>query len=286
MMSESELPSASMENKSLRLEYLTTTGPRIIGLYTKNMPRNLLAETPDLHWETPQGEFYLRGGHRLWIAPENPFYICPEEGLNVTEENDCVTLKSPVDASGFQKEITIQLDGNCVHLSHRVTWCGKGSIELAPWSITQLQLGGIAILPLSQKAGVSPDRNIVLWPYSQVRDVRFDLLDDMLLLYGRTLEHAFKVGNYNSHGWIAYALGNVLFVKRFATQQAGRYPDLGCNVEAYVKDVCVELEVLGTLATLNTNESVTFEETWEILTGEYSTTLENVRKIRRQLSQS
>jgi hypothetical protein len=285
-MSESKLPSASIENEFLRLEYLTTTGPRIIGLYTKNNPRNLLAETPDVHWETPHGEFYLRGGHRLWTAPENPFYTCPEEGLNIVEENDCVTLKSPIDASGFQKEITIQLDENCVHLSQRVTWCGEGSIELAPWSITQLRLGGIAILPLSQKAGFLPDRNIVLWPYSQVQDVRFELLDDMVLLYGRALEHAFKVGNYNSHGWIAYALGNVLFVKRFAMEQAGKYPDLGCNVETYVKDVCVELETLGTLATLNTNESVAFEETWEIFTGEYSTTLENARKISRQLSQS
>ena len=31
---------------------------------------NLLAETPDIFWPTPDGDYYLRGGHRLWHAPE------------------------------------------------------------------------------------------------------------------------------------------------------------------------------------------------------------------------
>jgi len=39
----------------------------------------LLAETPNVHWRTPHGEYHLRGGHRLWTAPENPFYTCPED---------------------------------------------------------------------------------------------------------------------------------------------------------------------------------------------------------------
>ena len=84
-MSESRLPSKFMENEVLRLEYLTTTGPRIVGLYAKGAQGNLLAETPGVHWATPHGEFYLRGGHRLWVAPENPFHICPEDGLRVVE---------------------------------------------------------------------------------------------------------------------------------------------------------------------------------------------------------
>lgn len=55
-MSESKLPSAFVENELLRLEYLTTTGPRIIGLYAKSVEGNLLAEMP-------HGEFYLRSSN-------------------------------------------------------------------------------------------------------------------------------------------------------------------------------------------------------------------------------
>jgi hypothetical protein len=125
----------------------------------------------------------------------------------------------------------------------------------------------------------------MLWPYSRINDVRFELLDNMLLLYGRGMEQAFKVGNHNSQGWIAYTLGNVLFVKRFAVEN-GNYPDMDCNVEAYVKDTCVELETVGPLVTLKRHESVTHEEIWEVHVGDYSLMAEGVQKVIRQLSQS
>jgi hypothetical protein len=112
---------SSVENEFLRLDYLRTTGPRIIGLFLHGLAGNLLAETPDVRWQTPHGEYCLRGGHRLWTALEDPFYICPEECLHVIEEKERVILRSPVDASGLEKEITIRLDRKCVHLAHRVT---------------------------------------------------------------------------------------------------------------------------------------------------------------------
>ena len=43
-MSGSKLPSASIENEFLRLDYLTTIGPRIIGLYAKQAGVELLAD--------------------------------------------------------------------------------------------------------------------------------------------------------------------------------------------------------------------------------------------------
>src|SRR5258707_15510805 len=106
-MPTSPLPFASIENNFLRLDYLTTTGTRIIGLYVKGAQGNLLAETPDIHWSTPHGEYYLHGGHRLWTAPEDPFYTCPEEGLEVIEDGDNIILRSLVDKAGLEKEITI-----------------------------------------------------------------------------------------------------------------------------------------------------------------------------------
>jgi len=280
----SPLPFASIENDFLRVDYLTTTGPRLIGLYAKGLEGNLLAETPDVHWPTPHGEFYLRGGHRLWTAPEDAFYICPEGNLKVITAKDKVTLRSDVDASGLEKEISFHLDQNRVLLMHRVTWHGKEPIELAPWGITQLRLGGMAILPLSATAGLQPNRNLVLWPYSQVHDDRLELHDDLLLLHGRAAEQACKIGNTNSHGWAACLWDNVLFVKRFSVERTCRYPDMGCNVEAYVKDVCLELETLGPLTLLQPKESVTHEETWEVSVVDHSCTLEDARIISRQYS--
>jgi len=277
-MSESRLPSAFIENDFLRLEYLTTTGPRIIGLYAKGVDGNLFAETLDVHWGTPHGEFYLRGGHRLWTAPEDTFYTCPEEGLRVIEGDDII-LRSPVDASGLEKEIAFRLDGSCVHLSQKVTWHGDAPITLSPWGITQLRLGGMGILPLSIEAnGFAPNRNLVLWPYTNLKDERLELHDDFMLLHGKSSEKALKIGNRNTRGWIACALGDALFVKRFDIED-GALPDLSSNVEAYVKDVCLELETLGTLKILTTGESVTLNETWEVIVGEFPANVETARII-------
>jgi hypothetical protein len=277
-MSESRFPSASIENEFLYLEYLTTTGPRIVGLYAKGVEGNLLAETPDVHWATAHGEFYLRGGHRLSTAPEDSFYTCPEGGLSVVE-GDGVTLRGAVDASGLEKEIAIRLDGRCVHLSQKVTWHGDAPITLAPWGITQLRLGGMGILPLPVEAnGLAPNRNLVLWSYTSLKDGRLELHDDFVLLHGKASEQACKIGNRNTHGWIACALGDALFVKRFDFGE-GALPDLDSNVEAYVKDVCIELETLGTLKTLQKGESVTLHETWEVIVGEFPANLETARII-------
>lgn len=278
---------ASVENEFLRVDYLTEIGPRILGLYAKGLEGNLFAVTPDQHWPTPHGEYYLHGGHRLWTAPEDPFYTCPEGNVTIIDEQTRVTLRSSVDPAGLEKEISFRLDENRVRLSHRVTWHGRQPIELAPWAITQLKLGGMAILPQSTaEDGLLPNRNLVFWPYSRLTDERLALHDDLILVHGRPAQEAFKIGNYNPYGWIAYSMENVLFIKRFSVQAMDRYPDMGCNVESYVKDSCVELETLGALTTLQPGESVTYEEIWEVHPGEYPAGLDTARAISRQLVQS
>ena len=283
-MAASSLPFASVENEFLRVDYLTTTGPRIIGLHAKGVEGNLFAETPDSHWPTPHGEYYLRGGHRLWIAPENPFYTHPEDQVTVCTEKDTVILRSGIDVTGLEKEISFRLEENRVRLGHRVTWHGNEPVKLAPWAITQLRLGGMAILPQANSDGLQPNRNIVFWPYSKVNDERLTLHDDLLLIDAHAAEQAFKIGNNNVHGWIACLIGKALFVKRFSVEDMRDYPDLGCNVEVYVKDVCIELETLGPLAILKPKESVTHTEIWEVAAVGYSATLENARRISKQLS--
>lgn len=285
-MTVSPLPFSSIENDFLRVDYLTTTGPRIIGLHARGMEGNLLAETPNVHWSTPHGEYYLRGGHRLWTAPEDSFYTCPEDNVNVIAEKDRVILRSNIDAVGLEKEISFRLDQNCVALTHRVTWHGNDSIELAPWAITQLRLGSMAILPQSNADGLQPNRNLVFWPYSKINDARFGLHDDLILIHGRAAEQPFKIGSNNPYGWIACILSNALFVKRSSVDNTQKYPDMGCNAEVYVKDSCIELETLGPLRILKPKESMIHEETWEVIAGDYPPTLETARKICKQLSQN
>jgi hypothetical protein len=59
---------------------------------------------------------------------------------------------------------------------------------------------------------------------------------------------------------------------------------MNSNVESYVKDVCIELELLGSLRTLNKGDSAIMAETWEVLVGEFPATLETANQVRKQLS--
>lgn len=279
------LPFDSIENDFLRVDYLTTVGPRIIGLYAKQADIDLLVPTPDIHWPTPNGEYYLYGGHRVWKAPEDSFYNCPEDNVTVAAEKDRVTLRSGVDASGLQKEISFCLDESRVLLAHQITWHGSEPIELAPWTITQLPLGGVAILPQSAvNEGSMPTRSLVVWPYASLTDRRLELYDDLILVRGIADQKVFKAGSYNPFGWAAYMLDSVLFIKRFPVSDFRELPDMGSNVETFVWDAYLELETLGKLTWLNSGESVAFEESWEVIPGNYSTTYETARAIVKQLS--
>jgi hypothetical protein len=65
--------------------------------------------------------------------------------------------------------------------------------------------------------------------------------------------------------------------------EEGVLPDMGCNVEAYVKDVCLELETLGTLRTLQNGGSAFLRETWEVIVGEFPANAETARIILGRL---
>ena len=80
------LKTLSLNSPYLRLDYLAEAGPRIVRLMLAGSDQNVLAETPDLSWPTPNGDYYLRGGHRLWHAPEAPIRsdVPDNHGLSIT----------------------------------------------------------------------------------------------------------------------------------------------------------------------------------------------------------
>ena len=64
-------PTAVLENEHIRLEYLTTAGPRIVGLSYHGSP-NLLADVHDMVWDTPNGEYSPSAGTACGSRPNFP----------------------------------------------------------------------------------------------------------------------------------------------------------------------------------------------------------------------
>jgi hypothetical protein len=261
-----------LQNDQLQIEYLTDP-LRIIGLMPAGRT-NMLADLDDLPVvPTPYGDFHFRGGHRLWHAPEAiPRTYIPDTPVTVTTLPEGVLLDSLTEpGTGIRKKIEIRLspDKPSLTLTHTLINDGVWSVELAPWAITQFRLGGTVILPLpvgnTDPAGLLHNRQFSLWPYARFDDPRLKLGDEYILFKADALLPPFKIGYFNTGGWIAYWLDGILFRKTFEAQSNLPYPDNNCNAEMYCNHQFVELESLGPLTRLEPGASATHVEKWEIL---------------------
>jgi hypothetical protein len=262
----------TLKNDFLQIEYMTTS-LRITGLVPVGMP-NLLADLSALPpVPTPYGDYHFHGGHRLWHAPEAmPRSYIPDDGeITITNLADGVTLEGKTESGvGIRKRIEIHLakDKPSVTLTHTLINIGLWPVELAPWAITQLRLGGTAILPMptgnSDAAGLLHNRQISLWPYTRINDPRLTLGDKFVLFKAETILPPFKLGYLNSPGWLAYWVDGVLFRKTFDLFSGFSYPDNNCNAEMYCGDQFIELESLAPLRKLLPGDSVNHVETWDI----------------------
>jgi hypothetical protein len=264
-------PTGRLENEYLILDYLLEAGPRLVRLIPKALGENLLAEVPEATLESPHGPYRLWGGHRLWHAPETAArtYLPDDNGLSVALLDGGVRLIQDEPRAGIRKEIaaTLRHGAAGVRLEHRLTNTGLWPVELAPWAITQLRLGGVAVLPTTGPAddeGLLPDRLIALWPYSRWRDPRFRPGDEAIEIVTQPIAHPFKLGYMNRAGWMAYRYKDVVFTKRWMPQPDRRHVDFGCNAEVYTNDRHIELETLGPLVTLRPGETVEHGEEWSV----------------------
>ena len=261
------------QNEHIRLEFLAQAGPRIVRLSLANSEENLLAEVPEFTLSSANGLFYLRGGHRLWHGPETAdrTYIPDNHGLTIEQTTNGLHLIQPVETqTGIRKSIEIELhdDKAALTLHHHLHNAGLWAVQLAPWAITQMRLGGVGILPQQMGSldpgGYLPNRQFALWAYSQIQDSRLYLRDDFIFVEAQNIADPFKIGCMNGQGWLAYLWQDVLFVKRFQPQPHLPHIDMGCNAEIYTNDQFIELETVAPLQVIEPGKTITHTEQWEL----------------------
>lgn len=258
--------------KHITIETLVEAGPRIVRLFLNGSEDNQLQELVDRKQSTPYGDYFIRGGHRLWHSPEAfpRTYIPDNTGVEVEVTNDGVCLTGPLEPqTGIRKYMDIQLldDRPALIVEHRLQNDGVWPVEFAAWALTVLPLGGLAILPQPvghfDSAGLLPNRNLVIWPYSSLRDDRLRLDDEFISIQAAPKLPPLKIGYMNRTGWIGYLRQGVFFVKHFKPQPEKRHVDFGCNVETFTNDQFIELETVGPLVKVEPGESLHHTEIWE-----------------------
>jgi hypothetical protein len=260
----------ALANTRLNLLVTKSVGPRFISLRLHG-GQNLFAELPHLVSVRPDGEMYhFHGGHRLWHAPENMprTYVLDDNPVDIVQTKNSLSTCQTVEAeTGIEKTIHFSLvdEKPVVEIQHTLTNRGLRMVECAPWAITQLKTGGVAILPqVLEKTGLLPNRSLTLWPYSDVVNPNVTWGNRYILLQAAMKETAFKIGFPNPRGWLAYWLAGTLFVKRAVFDPGKEYFDFNSSSECYCNENFIELETLGPVTRLEPGESVTHSETWEL----------------------
>ena len=264
-------PTCVLENEHVKLEYLENSA-RIVRFYPGGR-ENIFAEMKKEPVTTPYGDFYFRGGHRLWHSPENMprTYIPDNEGAQVSDIPNGVRIEMPSEPwTHIAKAIEIELNPEKpqVILRHELRNDGAWAVAFAPWALTMLKQGGVGIFPQPvdnvDDVGLLSNRQLSFWPYTEIRDMRLILRDDFFLVHATPSLPPLKFGYFNPHGWMGYWINNTLFVKRFDAQPDVNYPDNGCNIESYCNHEFIELESLGKLTKVAPGQTVLHNELWEI----------------------
>ncbi|HEX9839440.1 MAG TPA: hypothetical protein VGA72_08845 [Anaerolineales bacterium] len=259
----------ALANKTLKLLVTRSVGPRILFLGFIG-GENILAELPDFVTECPgAGIFHFYGGHRLWHAPEelHRTYLPDDSPVDIAPlENGLVVTQNAEIQTGLQKsmEICLSDEGAQVVITHRLSNQGLWPVSCAPWAITQLKTGGLAILPQTQEdTGVLPNRSLVLWPYTDMSHPHVQWGSTYILVNAK-MDTPFKVGFPNPRGWLAYWFNGTLFVKQAEHQAQADYYDFGSSSQCYCNNRFLELETLAPISTIAPGASASHVETWNL----------------------
>jgi len=263
-----------LANNQIELIVTADVGPRVIhfGFIGKE---NMFKQYPDQMGVTASNEWLNFGGHRLWHAPESqPRTYFPDLEPVLVQEitNGLVLTQKPEPTTGIQKQIQITLSPSEpeVKLTHALINHNLWAIEAAPWSISVMAPGGVAILPLPPRGPhpefLLPTSRISLWPYTNLSDPRYKFYEKYILIRqdpGKDTPQ--KIGLFASDGWAAYANNNCCFIKQVPIHFEGIYPDMGVNFEVFTDSQMLELEALGPIESIPSKGKIEHLENWTLI---------------------
>ena len=213
----------------------------------------------------------LRGGHRLWIAPESDDIYAPDNvpveysllpnGIEITQSKD--------ERLHIVKQIRICFDNDRVQVNHKITYLGEGLLECALWPISVMAPGGIERIPLKKReGGFDPLHSFSLWDHSSLGDCRAKYKKDEIILTHMDIDRPYKIGIGHPNGEISYTNRGTAFLKSYDFIENAHYPDGEVSYETYLSKFMVEIESLSPLYTLRKGENAEHNEYWRLVREE------------------
>jgi hypothetical protein len=249
-------------------------GPRIMR-YAFTGGQNIFKEFPEGLGKSGESTWQLRGGHRIWFAPEDRVLTyAPDNGpVHISVKDGVLEATEPAEPlTGLEKQITVKMaaSGTGVEVLHRIRNTTSKTMELAPWALSMMAQGGVGIHGFPPRGThpevLAPTNPLVMWAFSDLSDKRWQFTKKYLILRQDPANHGQpqKLGTFNEHTWAAYLLGTDLFIKHFEADPKGTYPDRGCSFETFTSADFLEQETLGPMTKLAPGKSVNHTERWTL----------------------
>lgn len=261
-----------LANRQVELIVTQDIGPRILRFGFIG-GANAFGEFREQMGRAGEKQWMIRGGHRLWIAPEEKPKSYELDNQPVVIEKipgGIRAVQAPGVLTHVQKsmEITLAEGRNEASIRHRLTNKGRKPITLASWALTVMARSGMAIIPLPGKIphtkSLVHNQNWSIWGYTDFSDPRWTFGARYVLFRQDPRRGPNKIGLAQREGWVAYWLKGLLFIKRFDFKKGAAYPDGGVNFETFANERILELESLGPLVTLRPGQIAEHAETWTL----------------------
>lgn len=260
-------------NGEVELIVTGDVGPRVIRFAFVG-GQNLFKEFSEQLGKSGEQKFQLRGGDRVWKAPEDPIATWAPDNVAVEifiNKNGLVASAPVEPLTRLRKEIEIRMatSGTDVTVIHRITNQSLFPLEYSAWALTMMAPGGMAISGFPPRgrhpANLEATNPLVMWAYTNLADKRWTFTKKYLTLrQDPNNSDAQKLGMFNLHTWAAYILNGEVFVKQTAADPHANYPDFGCSFETFTNNEFLELETLSPLRKVSPGETVELTEHWSL----------------------
>jgi hypothetical protein len=283
-----------LKNETLEIIITQSIGIRIIYLGFCG-GENIFAELPNLTIDCPGiGSVNLYGGHRLWHSPQVPerTHLPDNYPVIIKEfESGVEVIRDTEIKTGIQKSIRITLPDNNANVivDHIIKNEGVWPIETAPWAITSLKPGGVAILPQMTEFidvdGVWPNRCLAFWPFTDINSPYIHWGNRFLFVEAKMEKGRLKFGFPNPKSWLAYYNRGLLFIKKASYSEKELYFDMGSSSQLYCQPEFIELETLGPRKVIAPGEIVSHREIWNLYSNiDFTIEEDSIQDIVKKLN--
>lgn len=241
-------------NGEVELIVTSDIGPRVMR-YGFVGGQNFLWEEKANLGKSGEPKWVARGGHRIWVGPEDVNYTYPPDNspIRVEIKGSILVATQPVEKeTGIEKQIEIRLDatGPGVTMVHRLKNTGVMPLEFAAWALSMMAPGGSGVTGFPPRGThpemLAPTNPLVMWAFTDFSDARWKFLRKYLILRQDPANASpQKTGLFNPLTWGAYFLGDEVFIKQYEPGPIAKHPDYGTSYQTFTNADFLEIETMG-----------------------------------------